>query len=57
MNNMIKVGIIAYGITPFSKDDRKIDSVLFKSTKNLFENNPEINRNDIDAVLVSTNNK
>ena len=53
---MIKVGIVAYGITPFTKDDQKIESVLFKSVKNLFENNPEIDRNHIDAVLVSTNN-
>ena len=53
---MIKVGIAAYGITPFTKDDQKIESVLLKSTKTLFENNPKINRNDIDAVLISTNN-
>ncbi len=53
---MIKVGIIAYGITPFTKDDQKIESILLRSAKNLFDNNPEINRNDIDAVLVSTNN-
>ena len=53
---MKKVGIIAYGITPFTKDDQKIESVLHKSTKNLFETNSEIDKNDIDAVLVSTNN-
>ncbi|MCH7876655.1 MAG: thiolase family protein [Thaumarchaeota archaeon] len=53
---MIKVGIVAYGITPFTKDDQKIESLLLKSTKNLFDNNLEIIRNDIDAVLVSTNN-
>ena len=56
MNDMIKVGIVAYGITPFTKDDQKIESVLLKSAKNLFENNSKINKNDIDAVLVSTNN-
>ncbi len=53
---MIKVGIAAFGITPFTKDDQKIESVLFASAKKLFENNPEIDKNDIDAVLVSTNN-
>ena len=53
---MIKVGIVAYGITPFTKDDQKIESILFNSVKNLFENNTEIDRNHIDAVLVSTNN-
>jgi acetyl-CoA C-acetyltransferase len=56
MNDMKKVGIIGYGITPFSKNDQKIESALLNSTKELFMNNPEINRNDIDAVLVSTNN-
>ena len=56
MNKMSKIGIIAYGITPFTKDDQKIESVLLNSTKKLFETNPEINKQDIDAVLVSTNN-
>ena len=56
MNNMKKVGIIAYGITPFTKEDLKIESVLLQSTKNLFEHNSHIDRNDVDAVLVSTNN-
>ncbi len=53
---MQKVGIIGYGITPFSKDDQKIETVLLDSTKELFKTNPEIDRKDIDAVLVSTNN-
>jgi len=53
---MTKVGIVAYGITPFTREDQKIEAVLLKSTKTLFENNPKINRNTIDAVLVSTNN-
>ena len=56
MNNMNKVGIAAYGITPFTKDDKKIESILFESAKNLFANNPKIEKNEIDAVLVSTNN-
>lgn len=53
---MNKVGIIGYGITPFTKEDQKIESVLLNSTKKLFKDNPEINQKDIDAVLVSTNN-
>ena len=53
---MIKVGIVAYGIIPFTRDEQKIESILLKSAKNLFDNNPEINRDDIDAILVSTNN-
>ena len=53
---MPKVGITSYGITKFSKDDSKIESVLLQSTKKLFDNSPNLSRNDIDAVLVSTNN-
>jgi len=53
---MPKVGIASYGITKFSKDDSKIESVLLQSTKKLFDNSPNLSRNDIDAVIVSTNN-
>ncbi|AJM92573.1 thiolase C-terminal domain-containing protein [Nitrosopumilus piranensis] len=53
---MKKVGIAGYGITPFTKEDKKIESILFESTKSLLENNPKISKNNIDAVLVSTNN-
>jgi len=53
---MNKVGIVAYGITPFTKNDQKIETVLLNSSKNLFQNNPKIEKNNIDAVLVSTNN-
>jgi acetyl-CoA C-acetyltransferase len=56
MNDMNKVGIVGYGITPFTKDDKKIESILIDSVKELFKNNSDINRNDVDAVLVSTNN-
>lgn len=53
---MPKVGIASYGITKFSKEDSKIESVLLKSTKKLFDSSPNLSRDDIDAVLVSTNN-
>ncbi len=53
---MNKVGIVGYGITPFTKKDKKIESILLDSTKELFKNNPQIHQKDIDAVLVSTNN-
>jgi len=53
---MNKVGIVGYGITPFTKDDKKIESILLDSAKELFKNNSKINRADIDGVLVSTNN-
>ncbi len=53
---MVKVGIAACGIAPFSKKDQKIESVLLESVKNLFGGTPELEKNRIDAVLVSTNN-
>ena len=53
---MPKVGIASYGITKFSKEDIKIESVLLQSTKKLFDNSPNLSRRNIDAVLVSTNN-
>ena len=53
---MSKVGIIDYGTIPFTKDDHKIESILHKSTNDLFQKNPNIDKKEIDAVLVSTNN-
>jgi acetyl-CoA C-acetyltransferase len=53
---MLKVAIVGYGQTKFSKDDLKIESVLMRSTKNLFDSTSNLNQKDIDAVLVSTNN-
>ena len=53
---MSKVGIAAYGTTPFTKDDHKIESILHRSTNDLFQKNPSIDKKEIDAVLVSTNN-
>jgi len=53
---MSKVGIIAYGTIPFSKEDHKIETILHKSTNNLFQKNSSIDKKEIDAVLVSTNN-
>ena len=43
-NDMTKVGIIGYGITPFTKEDKKIENVLLDSTKEVFKNNQKINR-------------
>lgn len=53
---MSRVGIVACGISPFTKNDQKIESVLANSSKNIFLDNPRIRKEDIDAVLVSTNN-
>ena len=51
-----KVGIAAYGITKFARDDKKIESVLLESVKKLFDSCSSLTQKDIDAVLVSTNN-
>lgn len=56
MNDMNRVGIVGYGLIRFTKEDKKIDSLLLDSAKDLFKKNSHINRDDIDAVLVSTNN-
>ena len=53
---MNKVGIVGYGNTPFTKDEDKIESILHKSANQLFKKNQEIDKKQIDAVLVSTNN-
>ena len=53
---MSKVAIVGYGQTKFSKDDSKIESVLLRATKNLFDSTSNLDQKDIDAVLVSTNN-
>jgi len=53
---MPKVAIVGYGQTKFSKDDSKIESVLLRATKNLFDSTSNLDQKDIDAVLVSTNN-
>ncbi|MCV0392230.1 MAG: thiolase family protein [Nitrosopumilus sp.] len=52
---MGKIGISAYGITPFSKNDTKVESLLLNATKNLLTSNSKIDKNNIDTVLVSTN--
>ncbi len=52
---MTRVGIAAYGITPFSKEDRKIEDLLMDSAAELFIKNPKIDKNDIDGVMISTN--
>ena len=51
----MKVGILGYGITPFTRDDQGIESMLLHCTKNLFDNSPGITQNSVDAVLISTN--
>jgi acetyl-CoA C-acetyltransferase len=52
---MRKVAITNFGNTKFSHDDIPIESCLLSSTKSLFDQNPNLSKNDIDAVLVATN--
>ncbi len=52
---MNKVAITNFGITKFSHEDIPIESSLLSSTKALFEQNPNLSKQDIDAVLVATN--
>ena len=52
---MEKVGIIEYGMSPFSTKDLKIETILADSASKLLKKNPRISREDIGTVLVSTN--
>ena len=49
-----RVCIAGYGITKFTQHTNlSLESVLLHSVKNLFDNTPQCERNDIDAVLVA----
>ncbi len=52
---MRKVAISATGITKFDKSERPLDMLMLSSIKKMFENGKNLDQNDIDAVLVSTN--
>ena len=52
---MNKVSIVGYGNTKFSDDDMPIESLLVSATKSLFDQTKNVDKNNIDAVLVSTN--
>lgn len=52
---MNKVAITAFGATKFSQDDLAINDMMFDSIKSLFENSSNVQKDDIDVVLVSTN--
>ena len=53
---MNKVGIAAYGLIPFTKNDEKIETIMLRSLKELFKTNPSIQQEQIQSVIVSTNN-
>ena len=54
---MNQVAISAFGGIDFSRDKLLVSDILFDSARSLFEDNPGIDRRDIDAVLVSTNDE
>ena len=53
---MSKVAIIGTGQTKFSKDDGDVEKLLFESASNCIQSVNNCDSNDIDGVLVSTNN-
>jgi len=52
---MNKVAIVGTGQTKFSKDDEDIEKLLFESANNCIQSTKNCVPNDIDGVLVSTN--
>ena len=53
---MSKVAIIGTGQTKFSKDDGDVEKLLFESSNNCIQSVNNCDLNDIEGVLVSTNN-
>ena len=53
---MSKVAIAGTGQTKFSKDDDDIEKLLFESASNCLQSTNNLDLNNIDGVLVSTNN-
>ena len=53
---MNKVAIVGTGQTKFSKDNNDVEKLLFESSNNCIQSANNCNLDDIDGVLVSTNN-
>ena len=53
---MSKVAIVGTGQTKFSKDEGDVEKLLFESASNCIQSVNNCDSNDIDGVLVSTNN-
>ncbi len=53
---MNKVAIVGTGQTKFSKDDGDVEKLLFESSSNCIESVNNCDLNNIEGVLVSTNN-
>ncbi|HEX5457046.1 MAG TPA: thiolase family protein [Candidatus Nitrosotalea sp.] len=52
---MKKVAITAAGITKFNKTEKSLDSMMLSSIKPIFESTKNLDQDDIDVVLTSTN--
>ncbi len=52
---MSKVGVSAFGGTSFTTEGRPIGEIMFDAARSLLQSNDNIDRKDIDTVLVSTN--
>ena len=52
---MNKVAITAAGITKFNKTGKSLDSMMLSSIKPIFESTKNLDQEDIDVVLTSTN--
>ncbi len=50
-----RVCISAVGCTDFTRESLPVDTVMFDAVKSLFQSNHNISRDQIDAVLISTN--
>ncbi|MDC0187006.1 thiolase family protein [Candidatus Nitrosopelagicus sp.] len=53
---MNKVAIVGTGQTKFSKNEGNVEKLLFESSNNCIQSVNDCNLNNIDGVLVSTNN-
>ena len=52
---MRKVGIVSSGLTKFTKDEAEIESLMLSSIRPIFEGTKNLEQNDIDVVITSTN--
>ena len=52
---MKKVGIAAFGQTPFTRNEERIENILGNSVVNIFKRNPELDKKIIDGMIISTN--
>ena len=53
---MSKVAIVGTGQTKFSKNDDDVEKLLFESSNRCLKSINNYDLNEIDGVLVSTNN-